>query len=435
MSSLDNAAATNAQNLLNGIDYGAIIGGPLQAAIKAQAMAAQSTWEFIQQVGMNTDANGNKTAVNVSFTYISGGRQVKLIVPILTIVPIPAIEITEIDIAFKASINASASQSSEQSDSSALAGQLSATGQVGWGPFSLSASMSASYSSKKDSKATQDSKYSVEYTQDVAVKAAQAGMPAGLATILNILSNAATAVPQGSELTVTPAAGTIAFDDLTQQQQVQIKVTDSNGVAQANLPVSLSYTGGDPTVAQAIMFGSGALPQNNAAALSTLTGSAQPLTTGNDGTVLLTLWFDASQLPVAGSSSALTGNFTLEIQATVEGALQQFALPFSITGSAQPQLSASPSAMALSQANGGNVVVTVLNAEGNPMSGVTVTATGGTLLDTSGLASSTLTAADGTLTVPVKWASGQTAAATSLSLSIPGYGQTVSVTVPVTPAP
>lgn len=48
--------------------------------------------------------------------------------------------------------------------------------------------MNASYSSKKDSKATSDSKYSVEYTMDVAVKAGQDSMPAGLSKILELLA-------------------------------------------------------------------------------------------------------------------------------------------------------------------------------------------------------------------------------------------------------
>lgn len=60
--------------------------------------------------------------------------------------------------------------------------------------------MNASYSSKKDSKATSDSKYSVEYTMDVAVKAGQDSMPAGLSKILELL---------GNSLDVSDPAGTL----------------------------------------------------------------------------------------------------------------------------------------------------------------------------------------------------------------------------------
>ena len=51
---IDTTAGTVAQNMLNGIDYSALIGGPLQAAISAQAMAA-TTYKLF---ALDT-ANGN----------------------------------------------------------------------------------------------------------------------------------------------------------------------------------------------------------------------------------------------------------------------------------------------------------------------------------------------------------------------------------------
>jgi hypothetical protein len=179
-----------ATNALAGLPFSQIIGSPLKAAIEAQAMAAQTTWRFIQEVGLNTDPEtGEKKAVNVSFDFIQDGKEVRLNVPLLTIVPIPYIAINTIDIAFKAKINAESSSHSETSDSSETSASGSFSAKAGWGPFSASLSASASYSSKKDSKATQDSKYSVEYTLDITVKAAQEGMPAGLARVLDILNN------------------------------------------------------------------------------------------------------------------------------------------------------------------------------------------------------------------------------------------------------
>lgn len=61
---------------------------------------------------------------------------------------------------------------------------------------------------KKDSRATQESKYSVEYTMDVAVKAGQESMPAGLAKVLELL---------GSSLDVCDPEGTLEVSarDLT----------------------------------------------------------------------------------------------------------------------------------------------------------------------------------------------------------------------------
>jgi hypothetical protein len=67
---------------------------------------------------------------------------------------------------------------------------------------STTVNLYAGYSSKKDSKATQDSKYSVEYTLDIAVQAEQAGLPQGLATILNILQEGVSTKPLDTQLRI-----------------------------------------------------------------------------------------------------------------------------------------------------------------------------------------------------------------------------------------
>lgn len=216
---IDTTPSQVATNALQAIPFGSIIGGPLKACIEAQAMAAQTSWQFIQEVGLNTDPNtGQKEAVNVSFQFMQNGHMVQLNVPLLTIVPIPYIAIHDIDINFKANISASSSSVSEQSSSSAL--DVGAEASIGakWGPFHMDAKMNASYSSKKDSKATQESKYSVEYTMDVAVKAGQDSMPAGLAKVLELL---------GSALDVSDPEGTLEVSarELTLSDEKDAKVT------------------------------------------------------------------------------------------------------------------------------------------------------------------------------------------------------------------
>lgn len=198
---IDTTPSQVATSALQAIPFGSMIGGPLNACIEAQAMAAQTSWQFIQEVGLNTNPDtGQKEAVNVSFQFMQNGHMVQLNVPLLTIVPIPYIAIHDIDINFKANISASSSSVSEQSSSSALDGSMEAGGGIKIGPFHMDAKMNASYSSKKDSKATQESKYSVEYTMDVAVKAGQDSMPAGLAKVLELL---------GSALDVSDPEGTL----------------------------------------------------------------------------------------------------------------------------------------------------------------------------------------------------------------------------------
>lgn len=223
---IDTTPSQVATNALQAIPFGSIIGGPLKACIEAQAMAAQTSWQFIQEVGLNTDPKtGQKEAVNVSFQFMQNGRMVQLNVPLLTIVPIPYIAIHDIDINFKANISASSSSVSEQSSSSALDAGAEVTAGLKVGPFHMDAKMNANYSSKKDSKATQESKYSVEYTMDVAVKAGQDSMPAGLAKVLELL---------GSTLDVSDPEGTL---EVSARKLVLSKDKEGNAI-----PVSLIAT-------------------------------------------------------------------------------------------------------------------------------------------------------------------------------------------------
>ena len=161
--------------------------------MEAQAQAARTSWEFIQNVGLYADGEEKKT-VNVSFQFIKDGRMAQITVPLLTIVPIPYIAINSIDINFKANISASAASTETENSSSSVDTSVSASARCFW----ARGSMNASYSSKKDSSATRDSKYSVEYTMDVAVHAGQDSMPAGMAKVLEMLNNSISVVsPEG----------------------------------------------------------------------------------------------------------------------------------------------------------------------------------------------------------------------------------------------
>jgi hypothetical protein len=168
------------QKSLASVPFGALIGGPMNAAIQAQANAAISTVEFIKTVGFDKD---NKVT-NITFKYGEGGSEQTLEVPLLTIVPIPFIRIDDMNINFKASM----SQSNETEDvkSSSFASEAKISGSASY--WFVKVNMSGSVSSKKDSTSTQNSKYAVEYTIDVNVHAVQDDMPAGMSKILNILA-------------------------------------------------------------------------------------------------------------------------------------------------------------------------------------------------------------------------------------------------------
>lgn len=242
---IDTTPSTVATNALQALPFSSLIGGPLDAAIKAQAMAAKTSWEFIQQVGLNEDkSTGKKEAVNVTFYYNKNGQMTKLIVPLLTIVPIPYIAIDEVQINFKANISASSSSVSETSESTSTEAGGSAKASFGYGPFSVSAEFKANYSSKKDSKAAQDSRYSVEYTMDVAVHAGQSDMPAGLATVLNILQSSITDANKNGTFTFSPANPQIDASQLPKTGDFSLAITanikNSDGLVLADQEVSFA---------------------------------------------------------------------------------------------------------------------------------------------------------------------------------------------------
>jgi hypothetical protein len=189
-----------ATQMLSQIPFQAIIGGPLTAAVDAQAASAVACVKFVKDVGFDQDGavrnvtfNFTKTLPPAAGSTTTTTRNVQITVPLLTIMPIPFIRIDNMTIAFKAQLSANTEAS--QTDSSSFQLGASAKASVGWGPFK--AEFSGNVSSKKDSTSTSSSKYSVEYTIDINVHAVQDDMPAGMAKILGILTEAIAANDQG----------------------------------------------------------------------------------------------------------------------------------------------------------------------------------------------------------------------------------------------
>jgi hypothetical protein len=293
---IDTTPSTVATNALSAIPYGALIGGPLDACVKAQALAAQTSWEFIKNVGLTVDKDGNSITRQVVFQYQKNGQMFNLVVPLLAIVPIPYIAIDTITIDFKANISASSSSVQEQSTSENIGAELDAKASLGWGPFSLSVEFKANYSSKKDSKSTQDSKYSVEYTMDIHVAAGQSDMPAGLAAMLNILQSSMTeANPNGS----LQGPASISFTATT-QNKFDVVVTDKQGLAVAGLGAD-QFTLTDSAATPVVKLDPG-----------------QTTKTDSSGKISLT----ATPTPPGGTPAPTTATGTLTLTATLPGSLK-----------------------------------------------------------------------------------------------------------------
>ncbi|NES90642.1 DUF2589 domain-containing protein [Okeania sp. SIO2B9] len=255
MPAIDTTPSKVATTALQGIPFSSLIGGPLDAAVNAQIQSAKGTIDFIQNVGM-TGPPDNRKAIQVEFIYYADGREAKLIVPLLTILPIPYLAVDSVDINFKASINASSSTYAETSTQEEAQAGGSAEASFGWGPVSAKASFDASYSSKKDSKATQESKYSVEYTMDLHVHAGQEDMPAGLAKVLNILGDSIT--PSANKPTIQVAPGTLVANDPTKGPQnllVTAILFDEKAMRAAGKEIDVARSDNTPPTNIEVKFG------------------------------------------------------------------------------------------------------------------------------------------------------------------------------------
>jgi hypothetical protein len=195
---------TRAVEELRQIPFSSLIGAPMRAAIEAQALAAQSTIEFIQKVGFKTsggiepedllfadptaDADAG-TLRNVTFTYSKKDEtdalhDFRLTVPLLAITPVPYLRIDEMTIDFSAKLTDAVERKTESSFN--LSATVSGKYSSFWSPIKLEFRTSSTYNTKTATAASSKR----EYRLDIHVRAVQDEMPAGLSKVLDILEDA-----------------------------------------------------------------------------------------------------------------------------------------------------------------------------------------------------------------------------------------------------
>jgi hypothetical protein len=190
---------------LTQIPFSSLIGGPMRAAIESQALAAQSTIEFIQKVGFKTPTGGVEpddmlfadTSADadagelrsVTFTYSKKDEtdalaDFRLTVPLLAIAPVPYLRIDEMTIDFSAKL----SDAIERKTDTSFNLTASVTGKYSsfWSPIKLEFRVSSTYNTRTTTAAASKR----EYRLDIHVRAVQDEMPAGLSKVLDILEDA-----------------------------------------------------------------------------------------------------------------------------------------------------------------------------------------------------------------------------------------------------
>lgn len=109
----DNNSISQVKSVINSIPFEEILGGPLVACVGAQRDASFTAYKFMREVTMNTGEDGEAEPVMVSFSFIKDGKKLKLNIPLLTIVPLPFIQIDYVDLAFTANVTATEERNGE----------------------------------------------------------------------------------------------------------------------------------------------------------------------------------------------------------------------------------------------------------------------------------------------------------------------------------
>ena len=164
-----------------GLKMDQLIGAPLRAAADASTQLANSTADFINRVGFDgagkvrTVAFGyQKRSVNEDGT--SNLDEMKVDVPMLAIVPIPNLQVDEVNILFDMEVK----QSERQESAMDMSASISGSANFGIVKVSVTGSISAHQSN------TRSSDNSAKYHVDV--RATNHGTPEGLARVLDMMA-------------------------------------------------------------------------------------------------------------------------------------------------------------------------------------------------------------------------------------------------------
>ncbi len=168
-------------NFLNHIPFGYAIGAPLNAIIQGQGLAAQTTIDFINEVGLEKDKQGNTTNTvrTIDMSLDKNGQKVDLKAPLLAMVNVPFIRISQGIINLDCKIHDL--KVSDKKDANTK--NITAGGGLNAFFWSAKIETQVSYTSSKEVKSTFDKSGEIK----VNVVATQDAMPAGLKDLLHIL--------------------------------------------------------------------------------------------------------------------------------------------------------------------------------------------------------------------------------------------------------
>lgn len=187
---------------LDNIPYSTIIGGPLNAAVEANAEASQTAAKFIKSVGFQESSDGwnaDKKPVYVEFSYkkdvvdddgTETTKEFKMRVPLLLLLKIPYFEVSNVTIDFHVKLNSV----EKFATSEEFAVETEVKGKQGWLTGNVKWRVSASYQKQKSRSQTVER----TYDQSVQVVAQSVEPPRGVTRVFDVLEQTITEADNSS---------------------------------------------------------------------------------------------------------------------------------------------------------------------------------------------------------------------------------------------
>jgi hypothetical protein len=177
-----------------------LIGGPLNAAARANSAMALSQTKFMLDTCFTYDSTtSNYTPIMIKMSLTRGilippanpqdpptlsSFETKFDLPILTIIPLNSLGVDNVDITFEMEVKSSYGEETNQEQEKKIAAEASWEIKAGWGPVSASITGSASYDSRDMSSFNSHYEKSNSAKYAVRVHAGQLPLPKGVETII-----------------------------------------------------------------------------------------------------------------------------------------------------------------------------------------------------------------------------------------------------------
>lgn len=205
MADVPGPALVSMAQQFTGLPMDSLIGGPLNAAAKANSAMALTQTKFMLDTCFDTDNSGSTPSLSPIMINMTLNRSVidertsppsiqqaptTITLPLLTIIPLNSLGVDNVNITFEMEVKSSYGEDSSQSSSSSTHTSGSFEAKFGWGPISATVKGNASYDKSDSSNFSTHYQKSNSAKYTVLVHAGQLPLPKGVNTIIEAYTKA-----------------------------------------------------------------------------------------------------------------------------------------------------------------------------------------------------------------------------------------------------